>query len=86
MIKLFMLRFFCIADRIKDYKLRHLKLGRLISSDRDNPNHGYSIKGTARDVHWQTDIALAVIICDYLREHIKNSPAIGNCVIEDELC
>ena len=86
MIKLFMLRFFCIADRIKDYKLRHLKLGRLISSDRDNPNHGYSIKDTVRDVYWQTDIALAVIICDYLREHIKNSPAIGNCVIEDELC
>ncbi len=40
-----------IKGKINEYKLRHLKLGRLISSDRDNPNHGYRIKGTARDVH-----------------------------------
>ena len=73
-----------IKEIINEHKLRHLKLGRLISSDRDNPTHGYRIKGTAWDVHWQTDIALAVIIRDYLREHIKNSPDIGSCVIEDE--
>ena len=73
-----------IKEKINEYKLRHLKLGRLISTERDDLTHDYRVKGTANDVHWQTDIALAVIIRDYLREHIKSSPVIGNCVIEDE--
>lgn len=84
MPKLYKLRPSYIKGKITDYRTSHLKLGRLISTDREDPTHDYRVKGTANDVHWQTDIALAVIIRDFLREHIKNSPAIGNCVIEDE--
>ena len=84
MLNLYKLRPGYIKDKIADYRISHLKLGKLISTERDDLTHDYRVKGTANDVHWQTDIALAVIIRDYLREHIKNSPAIGNCVIEDE--
>ena len=84
MLKLYKLRPGYIKGKITDYRISHLKLGRLISTERDDLTHDYRVKGTANDVHWQTDIALAVIIRDYLREHIKSSPVIGNCVIEDE--
>lgn len=36
------------------------------------------------DVLCQLDLYLSVIIRDYLRAFIQNTPAIGNCVIEDE--
>jgi hypothetical protein len=43
----------------------------------------FRIEKISWDVHWQTDLYLAVIIRDYLRFFIKNTMAIGNCVIDD---
>ena len=36
------------------------------------------------EAQWRMDLYLSVIIRDYLRTFIKNTPAIGNCVISDK--
>ncbi|MCR5105613.1 MAG: hypothetical protein K6B68_14355 [Eubacterium sp.] len=36
------------------------------------------------EAQWRMDLYLSVIIRDYLRAFIQNTPAIGNCVIADE--
>ncbi len=36
------------------------------------------------EAQWRMDLYLSVIIRDYLREFIQNTPAIGNCVISDK--
>ena len=71
-----------IRNKIRDYKLRHLRLGRVKNLDKDRFDV-FRIEKISWDVHWQTGLYLAVIIRDYLRFFIKNTPAIGNCVIED---
>lgn len=71
-----------IKDRIRDYKLRHLRIGRVKNLDKERVNV-FCIEKISWDVHWQTDLYLAVIIRDYLRFFIKNTRAIGNCVIDD---
>lgn len=68
--------------KISDYKLRHLSLGKVKNLDKDNFAR-FCIEKISWDVHWQTDLYLAVIIRDYLRFFIKNTMAIGNCVIDD---
>ena len=68
--------------KISDYKLRHLSLGKVKNLDKDNFAR-FRIEKISWDVHWQTDLYLAVIIRDYLRFFIKNTMAIGNCVIDD---
>ncbi len=68
--------------KISDYKLRHLSLGKVKNQDKDNFAR-FRIEKISWDVHWQTDLYLAVIIRDYLRFFIKNTMAIGNCVIDD---
>ena len=71
-----------LKDRIKGYKLRHLKIGKVKNLDKEDFRK-FKIEGISWDVNWQTNLYLAVIIRDYLRFFIKNTPAIGNCVIED---
>ena len=68
--------------KIRDYKLRHLSLGKVKNLDKDNFAR-FRIEKISWDVHWQTDLYLSVIIRDYLRFFIKNTFAIGNCVIDD---
>ena len=72
-----------LKDKIGDYKLRHLKIGKVKNLDKKDFRK-FKIEGISWDVHWQMDLYLAVIIRDYLRFFIKNTPAIGNCVIEDQ--
>lgn len=71
-----------LMDKIRDYKLRHLCIGRVKNLNKKNPSV-FRIEKISWDVHWQTNLYLAVIIRDYLRFFIKNTPAIGNCVFED---
>ena len=71
-----------IKDKIRDYKLRHLSIGRVKNLDKERFDL-FRIENISWDVHWQTDLYLAVIIRDYLRFFIKNTLAIGNCVIDD---
>ena len=68
-----------IKDKYNDYKLRHPKLGKVKYFNKDH----FLISGMSPDVAWQMDRYLAVIIRDYLRFHINNSPVIGNCVLRD---
>ena len=67
---------------LHDYKLRHLRLGRVKQHKKDD-YRDFGIVGISWNVHWMTDLYLAVIIRDYLRFFIKNTPAIGNTVIDD---
>jgi hypothetical protein len=76
-------QFSVLKDRIRDYKLRHLKIGKVKNLDKKKFTE-FKIVNISWDVHWQMDIYLAVIIRDYLRFFIKNTPAIGNCVVEDQ--
>ncbi len=71
-----------IGRKIEDYKMRHLKIGKVKNLDKDNP-YLFCIEKISWDVHWQTGLYLAVIIRDYLRAFIKETPAIGNCVFEN---
>ena len=73
-----------IINKIKEYKHRNLSIGRVKNLDKRNPNV-FCIEKISWDVHWQTDLYLAVIIRDYLRFFIINSPAVGNCVYENRI-
>ena len=69
-------------EKISDYKLRHLSLGKVKNLDKDNFAR-FCIEKISWDVHWQTNLYLAVIIRDYLRFFIKNTMVIGDCAIDD---
>ncbi len=72
-----------LRNKIRDYKLRHLCIGRVKNLDKKDFSV-FWIEKISWDVHWQTGLYLAVIIRDYLRLFIKYTPAIANCVIEDK--
>lgn len=71
-----------LKDKIRDYKLRHLKPGKVKNLDKHNFTE-FRIDKISWDVSWQTSLYLAVIIRDYLRFFNKHTLAIGNCVVED---
>ena len=71
-----------LKDKIRDYKLRHLKLGKVKNLDKKNFTE-FKIVNISWDLHWQMSLYIAVIIRDYLRFFNKHTPAIGNCVVED---
>jgi len=75
--------FWRIKDAIHDYELRHLKLGK-VKQHKKGSITDFEIVNISWDVHWMTDLYLAVIIRDYLRFFIKNTPAIGNTVFEGD--
>ncbi len=75
--------FYRLRYRLNEYRLRHLSIGR-VKQDKKKGYTDFHIEKISWDVHWLTHLYLAVIIRDYLRAFIKNSPAIGNCVIDDE--
>ena len=75
--------FWRIKDAIHNYKLRHLKLGK-VKQHKKGSYTDFEIVNISWDVHWMTDLYLAVIIRDYLRFFIKNTPAIGNTVFEGD--
>ncbi len=72
-----------IKDKYKDYKLRHLQLGKIKMLDKEY-NNNFEIVDIDWEISWKTNIYLTVIIRDYLRHFINNAPIIGNCVIEDK--
>ena len=69
-------------DRLRDYKLRHLKIGTVKNLNKEKFSD-FKIENISWDVHWMTNLYLAVIIRDYLRFFRKHTPAIGNCVWKD---
>ena len=73
-----------IKAKLHDYKLRHLRIGKVKNLKKDGYTD-FKIVNISWDVHWMTNLYLAVIIRDYLRFFIKNTRAIGNCVIEEHL-
>ena len=73
-----------IKEKIHDYKLRHLSLGKVHYKGKTFDDGDFEIKKISWDIHWQTDTYLLVIIRDYLKNFINNSPAIGNCVFTKE--
>ena len=68
---------------LRDYRHRHLRIGRVRPLSKTGFRN-FKIDKISWDVHWQTDLYLAVIIRDYLRFFIENTPAIGNTVIDDK--
>ena len=70
-----------LKDKWHDYKLRHLRLGKVKMHSKDN-NVDFEIEKIDWNVHWQTKLYLAVIIRDYLRFFINNTMVVGNCVID----
>ena len=75
-----------IKDKIHDYKLKHLSLGKVKFNGKSIDEGEIKITNIPFNLTWQTDIYLLVIIRDYLRNFIDRSPAIGNCVFKkDEL-
>ena len=75
--------FWRIKDAIKDYKLRHLKLGKVKQHKKGSYND-FEIVNISWNIHWMTNLYLAVIIREYLRFFIKNTPAIGNTVFDGD--
>lgn len=73
-----------IKDKIHDYKLRHLSLGKVHYLSKTFDDGEFEIVDIPYNLHWQTDTYLLVIIRDYLRNFINNTKAIGNCVYTKE--
>lgn len=63
-------------------KMKKLSLGKLIYTDENEEYGSYRVEKISFDVLWQMDRMLAIIIRDYLRSFIKETRAIGNCVID----
>lgn len=65
--------FYRIKNRIHNYKLNHMNLGRA-----KRKNGKLRIEKIPWDIHWQTNRYIALIVRDYLRFFAENTPAIGN--------
>lgn len=72
-----------LGEKCRDYKLKHLKIGKLVISTPKSEKSSFKVKNISWDIHWQTDRILSIIIRDYLRFFINETPAVGNCVIND---
>lgn len=72
-----------IRDARRNYELRHLKLGKVKQHTKGEYND-FEIVNISWDVSWLTHLYLAVIIRDYLRHFIKNTPAIGNTLFKGD--
>ena len=72
-----------LRQYINDYKLRHLKLGKIKYGGKPYEKRSFTIENISWNISWQVDRYLAIIIRDYIRFHIKESPVIGNCVLRD---
>ncbi len=72
-----------IKDKIYNYKLRHLSLGKIHYKGKSLDDE-FEIIDIPWNLHWQTDKYLLVIIRDYLRYFINNTKVIGNCVYTKE--
>ena len=70
-----------IKDRIKDYKLRHLSIGKLKITGKGD-NEKAEIMNISKPISWRSDLWLAVMIRDHLRHFIKNTACVGGCVFE----
>ena len=71
-----------VKEKITNYKLKHLKLGK-VKYNKYYDKDSFDIAGISWDISWQVDRYLAILIRDYIKFHIKNTPAIGNCVLID---
>lgn len=69
-----------IREKRQARQLTRLKPGKLVWT-----GDSFCVKGVSWDVPWQTDRILAIFIRDYLRFFIRETPAVGSCVIPDDL-
>lgn len=65
-------------------KMKKLSPGKLIYTDENEKYGSYRVEKISFDVLWQMNRMLAIIIRDHLRSFIKETPAIGNCVIDHD--
>ena len=72
-----------LRSKWRNYKLRHLCIGKVKMVDKTN-GLDFRIVKIDWDVHWQTYLYLTVIIRDYLRFFINNTLTIGSCVVKDD--
>ena len=71
-----------VKDRIENYKLRHLSIGKLKITDEGNSEKA-EIKNISKPISWRSDLWLAIIIRDHLRHFINNTACVGGCVYEE---
>ena len=69
-------------SRFSDRKLYHLSIGKVKNLNM-NDWREFEITNISWNVHWQMSLFLAVIIRDYLRFFIRNTPVIGTCAFDD---
>ena len=72
-----------MKTKFHDYKLRHLKLGKVVYDGKPFEFNSFKIGGISWDIHWQLNRYLAIIIRDYLNFFADKTQAIGNYVIEN---
>lgn len=65
-------------------KMKKLSPGKLIYTVENDENGSYRVEKISFDVLWQMNRMLAINIRDHLRSFIKETPAIGNCVIDHD--
>ena len=65
-------------------KMKKLSPGKLIYTDENEKYGSYRVEKISFDVLWQMNRMLAIIIRDHLRSFVKETPAIGNCVIDHD--
>ena len=64
-------------------KAKDMNIGIAKSYSKDD-RRDFKIVDIPDEAQWRMDLYLSVIIRDYLRTFIKNTPAIGKCVISDK--
>ena len=73
-----------IRRKIHEYRTRHLSLGKVHYKDKDINKADFEITNIPKDLTYWLQSYLTIMIRDYLREFIKHSPVIGNCVQNEE--
>jgi hypothetical protein len=70
-----------VKDRIENYRLRHLSIGKLKITD-EGDHDKVEIRNISKEITWRSDLWLAVMIRDHLRHFIKNTACVGGCVFD----
>ena len=71
-----------LKDKIKDYKLRHLSIGKVIITGK-GANEKAEIRNISEPISWRSDLWLAIMIRDHLRHFINNTACVGGCIFEE---
>ena len=64
-------------------KAKDINIG-IVNFNNKEDRRDFKIVDIPDEAQWRMDLYLSVIIRDYLRAFIQNTPVIGNCVISDK--